>query len=151
MTGLADSLKQALTLGRVYYLKKEYARAEQHLAQVVEQNQSFADVYNMLGVIYHDQGQYQKAQRAFEAALRINPGYTDAALNLAVTYNDTGKYREAQEAYQQALHHSGAAPGKLDTFVKGKLANMYAEIGDVYASSGMHAQAMAEYERALAL
>ena len=146
-----DSLKEMLTLGRSYYHRKEYARAEQYLTQIVEQNQSFADVYNMLGVIYHDQGQYQKAQRAFEAALRINPGYTDAALNLAITYNDTGKYKEAQDTYQQALHHSGAAPGKLDSFVQGKLANMYAEIGDVYASAGMHAEAIAEYQRALAL
>jgi tetratricopeptide (TPR) repeat protein len=146
-----DVLKELLTLGRSYYQRKEYARAEQYLTQVVEQNQSFADVYNMLGVIYHDQGQYQKAQRAFEAALRINPGYTDAALNLAITYNDTGKYKEAQEAYQQALHHSGAASGKLDSFVQGKLANMHAEIGDVYASAGMHAEAVTEYQRALAL
>src|SRR6266545_5619640 len=113
-----ESLKQALTLGRSYYQKKEYARAEQYLSQVVEQNQSFADVYNMLGVIYHDQGQYQQALRAFEAALRINPGYTDAALNLAVTYNDTGKYQAARDIYQQALSHSGAAPGQVDRFVK---------------------------------
>ena len=69
-----ETLKQALALGRGYYLKKEYGLAEQYLTEVVEQNQSCADVYNMLGVIYHDQGQYQKALRAFEAALRINPG-----------------------------------------------------------------------------
>ena len=146
-----DLLKEKLALGRFHYLRKEYARAEAYLTQVVEENQSFADVYNMLGVCYHDQGMYQKAQRAFEAALRINPGYTDAALNLAITYNDTGKYREAQEAYQQALMRSGAAPGKLDHFVRGKLANMYAEVGDVYLSSGLYAEAIAEYQRALTL
>ncbi len=146
-----DSLKQALALGRGYYLKKDYAQAEQYLTQIVEQNQSFADVYDMLGVIYHDQGQYQKAERAFEAALRINPGYTEAALNLAVTYNDTGKYPQAQETYHAALTHSGAAVGKLDRFVQGKLANMYADIGDVYLSSSMYAEAIAEYRRALEL
>ncbi len=105
----------------------------------------------MLGVIYHDQGQYQKALRAFEAALRINPGYTDAALNLAVTYNDTGKYKEAQETYRHALSRSGARQGKLDRFVQGKLANMYADIGDVYLSSGLYQEAIAEYRRALEL
>jgi tetratricopeptide (TPR) repeat protein len=68
-------------------------------------------------------------------------------LNLAITYNDTGKYREAQETYQQALSRSGAAPGKLDHFVEGKLANMYADIGDVYLSSGLYPEAIAEYER----
>src|SRR6266545_2829915 len=110
-----ESLKQALTLGRSYYQKKEYARAEQYLSQVVEQNQSFADVYNMLAIIYHD----------------------------------TGKYQQAQEAYRQALSHSGAAPGQLDRYVQGKLANMYAEIGDVYLSAGFYPEAIAEYERAL--
>jgi len=146
-----ETLKQALALGRGYYLKKEYGLAEQYLTEVVERNQSCADVYNMLGVIYHDQGQYQKALRAFEAALRINPGYTDAALNLAVTYNDTGKYKEAQETYRHALSRSGARQGKLDRFVQGKLANMYAEIGDVWLSAGMYAEAIREYRRALEL
>ncbi|HVO21636.1 MAG TPA: tetratricopeptide repeat protein [Anaeromyxobacter sp.] len=148
---MTDTLRQAFELGRGYYLKKEYGLAEQYLTEVVEQNQSFADVYNMLGVIYHDQGQYQKALRAFEAALRINPGYTDAALNLAVTYNDTGKYKEAQDIYRHALSRSGVARGKLDRYVQGKLANMYADIGDVFLSSGLYAEAIAEYRRALAL
>ena len=92
-----------------------------------------------------------KAARAFEAALRINPGYTDAALNLAVTYNDTGHYKEAQEAYRHALAHSGAAAGKLDRFVQGKLANMYAEIAAVYLSSGLYPDAIREYRKALDL
>jgi tetratricopeptide (TPR) repeat protein len=148
---MTDTLRQAFELGRGYYLKKEYGLAEQYLTEVVEQNQSFADVYNMLGVIYHDQGQYQKALRAFEAALRINPGYTDVALNLAVTYNDTGRYKEAQEIYRHALSRSGVARGKLDRYVQGKLANMYADIGDVYLSSGLYGEAITEYRRALTL
>lgn len=148
---MSDTLKQAFELGRGYYLKKEYGLAEQYLTEVVEENQSFADVYNMLGVIYHDQGQYQKAVRAFEAALRINPGYTDAALNLAVTYNDTGRYKDAQLVYRHALERSGASRGQLDRFVQGKLANLYADIGDVYLSSGLYLEAVAEYRRALVL
>ncbi len=123
-----------LTLGRGYFEKKQYAQAEKYLTQVVEQNQSFADVYNMLGVIYHDQGQFARAQRAFEAALRINPAYTEAALNLAVIYNDMGKYGEAKEVYQSALSRgSSRRPTSIDPFVKGKIANMYADIGDVFA------------------
>ena len=112
-----EILKEKLALGRFHYVRREFARAEQYLTQVVEGNPTFADVYNMLGVCFHDQGHYQKAQRAFEAALRLNPAYTDAALNLAITYNDTGRYKEAQEVYQQALSTAGAAPGQLDHFV----------------------------------
>jgi tetratricopeptide (TPR) repeat protein len=144
-----EALKQLLTLGRGYFEKKQYAEAEKYLTQVVEQNQSFADVYNMLGVSYHDQGQFARAQRAFEAALRLNPAYTDAALNLAVIYNDMGKYREAKEVYSAALGRQRSSPNRMDPYVKGKIANMYADIGAVYASSGMLAEAAVEYRRAL--
>ena len=146
-----DSLKQLLTLGRGYFERKQYAEAEKYLAPVVEQNQSFADVYNMLGVIYHDQGQFARAQRAFEAALRLNPAYTDAALNLAVIYNDLGKYREAKEVYAAALGRQREAPNRIDPFVKGKIANMYADIADVLVSSGLLAEAVTDFRRALEL
>lgn len=146
-----EALKQLLTLGRGYFEKKQFSQAEKYLTQVVEQNQSFADVYNMLGVIFHDQGQFARAQRAFEAALRINPGYTDAALNLAIIYNDLGKYREAKEVYQTALSRQQKAPGRIDPYVQGKIANMYADIGDAFASSGLLLEAIGEYRRALAL
>lgn len=146
-----EALKQLLTLGRGYFEKKQWAEAEKYLTQVVEENQSFADVYNMLGVIYHDQGQFARAQRAFEAALRINPAYTDAALNLAIIYNDMGKYREAKEVYSQALTRQRATPNKMDPYVRGKIANMYADIANVFASSGMLDEAIAEYRRALEL
>lgn len=144
-----DALKQLLTLGRGYFEKKQYAQAEKFLAEVVEKNQSFADVYNMLGIVYHDQGQFARAQRAFEAALRINPGYTEAALNLAVIYNDMGKYREAKEVYQAALSRQRSAPNQIDPFVQGKIANMYADIGDVFVSSGMWPEAIEEFQTAL--
>ena len=148
---MEEPLKQLLTLGRGYFEKKQYAQAEKHLSQVVEQNQSFADVYNMLGIIYHDQGQFARAQRAFESALKLNPAYTEAALNLAVIYNDMGKYAEAKEVYQSALSQQKTGPGELDPYVEKKIANMYGEIGDVFASSGAWAKAIEEYRRALGL
>lgn len=146
-----DALKQLITLGRGYFERKQYGQAEKYLSQIVERHQSFADVYNMLGVIYHDQGQFARAQRSFEAALRLNPVYTEAALNLAIIYNDMGKYREAREVYQSALSRQRASPSNLDSFVTGKIANMYADIGDVWASSGRLTEAAAEYRRALDL
>ena len=144
-----DALRQLITLGRSYFERRQYGQAEKYLSQVVERNQSFADVYNMLGVIYHDQGQFARAQRSFEAALRLNPVYTEAALNLAIIYNDMGKYREAREVYQSALSRQRASPSSVDNFVLGKIANMYADIGDVWASSGRLTEAAAEYRRAL--
>src|SRR5512140_692719 len=146
-----EALKQLLTLGKGHFEQKHYAEAERCLSPFVEQNQSFADVYNMLGLVHHEQGQFARAQRAFETALKINPAYTEAALNLAVIYNDMGKYGEAKEVYQAALARQKQSPGGLDPFVKGKIANMYAEIGDVFASTALWSKAAAEYRRATEL
>jgi len=146
-----ERTKEALRLGRDAYKKKEYSRAESYLLQVLENHSGFADVHNMLGVIFHDRGLFSKAQGHFEKALEINPNYTEAALNLAVTYNDLGRYEDAKRVYGQALANSRTEPGELDPFVRGKIANMYADIGDVFSSSGLYDLAAAEYEKALSM
>jgi len=148
---MEDRLRQALTLGRGFYQNAEFSKAEPYLTKVADEEPGFADVHNMLGVIYHDRGQFEKAQRCFEAAVRLNPKYTEAALNLAVTYNDQGKYGEAKEVYRVALSAAAKSESDLDPFVAGKIANMYAEIGDVYASCGTFRKAIEEYQRALSL
>ncbi|HET6440357.1 MAG TPA: tetratricopeptide repeat protein, partial [Anaeromyxobacter sp.] len=58
---------------------------------------------------------------------------------------------EAQEIYRHALSRSGVSQGRLDRYVQGKLANMYADIGDVFLSAGLYAEAVVEYRRALEL
>jgi tetratricopeptide (TPR) repeat protein len=146
-----EKLREALASGRELYRQKEFVRAEPYLAQIAAANLPYADVYNMLGVIYHDMSQFSRAQTCFEEALRINPAYTEASLNLAVTYNDMGRYTEAKDLYLGALTSSTRPGGKLDSFVMGKLANMYADIAEVYASSGAFDEAIAEYRRALSL
>ncbi len=146
-----EKLREALATGRELYAKKEFARAEPYLTRVAQANVPYADVHNMLGVIHHDLGQFSKAQAFFEEALRINPAYTEAGLNLAVTYNDMGRYQEAKAIYLSALDKSTQPGKKLDSFVLGKLANMYADIAEVYASAGAFEEAIHEYRRALAL
>lgn len=146
-----EELRQLLTLGRSHYQRKEYERAEGYLTQVLERNQSFADVYNMLGVIYANRGEFERSRQCFEQALKLNPGYTEASLNLAVVYNDTGRYKEAKAVYDAALSRTTDAPDEMDPFVKGKIANMYADIGDAFVSSGLWDQAVKEYQHALSL
>ncbi len=144
-----DRLKQLMTLGKEHYQNHEYEKAERYLAEVVKQHRGFADVFNMLGVIYHDQGKFSQAQAAFEEALGINPQYTEAALNLAVTYNDLGRYQEAKEVYSKAMARLRAQPRSLDPYVRGKLANMHADLGEAYCSVALYDEAVREYQKAL--
>lgn len=146
-----DRTKQLLALGREHYEKREFDKAEHYLKQVVERQLKFADVYNMLGVIAHDKGHFEQAQAFFEEALQINPNYTEAALNLAVTYNDLGRYDEAKRIYQAAISHGEESEGQLDPFVKGKIANLHAEVAKAYVDAGLGSEAMHELRKAILL
>ncbi len=137
--------------GRSLYESREYDKAEQILNQILQEYRGFADVYNMLGVIHYDKGRFAQAKSSFEQALQINPSYTEAALNLAVTYNDLSQYQDAKQIYSQAIMRTRNSPRSLDTYAKGKIANMHAELGDVYYEIGFFAEAVREYTQALTL
>jgi tetratricopeptide (TPR) repeat protein len=146
-----EHTKQLLLLGREHYQKREFEKAEPMLRQVLESDDRFADVHDMLGVICHSRGNFAQAEYHFERALSINPSYTEAALNLAVTYNDRGKYEAARQVYARIKGGPGTGVQGLDPFARGKIANMHAEVGQAYADAGLAREAIAEYEKSVSL
>jgi len=146
-----DRVKQWLSLGREHYSKRELDKAEHYLRQVLEHGYRFADVLDMLGVIRHDRTDFEAARELFEEALAINPGYTEAALNLAVTYNDLGRYDDARRVYELAQARGKALGGSLDPFVRGKIANLHAEVAQAYVDVAMTSEAMHELRKAILL
>jgi tetratricopeptide (TPR) repeat protein len=131
-----ERTKQLLTLGREHYEKREFEKAEPYLRQALERPERFADVHNMLGVICHDAGRLSEAQAMFEEAL---------------AYNDLGRYDEAKKIYQAALAKGAESPGKLDPFVKGKIANLHAEVAQAYVDVGLIPDAKHELRKAVLL
>src|SRR5215468_9890550 len=118
-----EHTKQLLLLGREHYGNREYDKAEPLLREVLEHEDRFADVHDMLGVICHSRGNFAQAEHHFERALAINPSYTEAALNLAVTYDDRGKYEAARQVYARIKGQPGGTKHGLDPFARGKIAN----------------------------
>ena len=146
-----EHTKQLLLLGREHYSKREFDKAEVALQKVLEVDDRFADVHDMLGVITHARGNFAQAEQHFERALAINPSYTEAALNLAVTYNDRGKYEAARQVYSRIKGAPSGPVQGLDPFARGKIANMHAEVGQAYADAGLPHEAIVEYEKATSL
>jgi tetratricopeptide (TPR) repeat protein len=140
--------KELLERGKQHFESKNYPRAEQIFVKVLRAGSRFADILNMLGVIYHVEGKFNNAIESFEEALEINPNYTEATLNLAILYNDLGEYKKAKGLYSQ-VRKRGASD--LDPILKGKIANMHANLGDTYRSIGRYIEAAEEYKKALKL
>jgi len=148
------SIRHHLNVGREYYQQGDYLQAEAHLRAVLEAHDGFADVHNMLGVIHYHSGRPGKARECFERALAINPRYTEAALNLAVCYNELGRYQDGKAIYTRAAAGQDAHPGsleQLDPFIRGKLANLHAEVGSAYVAVGLLERATEEFRKALDL
>ncbi|MGA2192721.1 MAG: tetratricopeptide repeat protein [Nitrospirota bacterium] len=136
--------------GRDAYEGGDFALAERCFTEVVQKS-PYADVYNKLGLIYHGKGELGKAVAAFRKALELNPGYTEVSLNLAVTLNDMGKYNEAGEVFGKAAKIAHDAPYTIDPYIKGKLANEHAKLGDIYYDMGLFGEAVEEYKKAINL
>jgi tetratricopeptide (TPR) repeat protein len=118
---------------------------------VLELTDRYADVFNMLAVISHDRGDFAAAERYFERAVELNPNYTEALLNLAVTYNDLGKYDAARQIYKRVRGAGQSAEGGLDPFVRGKLANMHADLAQAYTDAGVRSEAIEQLRKAVDL
>jgi tetratricopeptide (TPR) repeat protein len=145
-----ERTKEQLILGREHYQKGEYDRAEQILGQVLKDSDQYADVHNMVGFILHGRGDLAGAERHFERAVELNPNYTEALLNLAVTYNDLGKYEASRRVYSE-IKVAGGEGGELDSFARGKIANMHADIAQAYLDAGARDEAIVEMKKAVAL
>jgi tetratricopeptide (TPR) repeat protein len=148
-SAMDDRVRQLLVLGREHYHRGDYDKAKELLEQVLEKSDRHADVYHMLGVIAHVAGELTTAEARFEKAVALNPNYTEAQLNLMVTYNDLGKYESARKLYAQVRARTVASQG--DPFVKGRLANMHADLSQAYADVGMMGEAIRELEKAVSL
>ncbi len=146
-----EQLKAVLNTGREHFHKREYAKAEPLLEQVAAHEHRYADVFNMLGVLAHERGDFEHSEKCFERAIELNPHYTEALLNLAVTYNEQAKYEAANNVYRQARSGRDLCYDGVDPFIKGKIANMHAELAQAYDDAGMQDQAVHELEKAIAL
>jgi len=144
-----DHDRQLLLLGREHFEHGEYEKAEYLLRQVLTKGDRFADVHHMLGIIAHNGGDFAKAESCFERAIQLNPNYTEAQLNLMVTYNELGKYDDARRVY--TLVRARTQPLEVDPFIKGKIANMHAQVAQAYLDAGMRRAAVVELEKAVSL
>lgn len=145
-----ERVKQTLRVAREHYDRREFDRAEPLLRSIVDDVERFADVHNMLGVMAHERRDYAEAEKRFSRALEINPKYTEAALNLAVTYNDLGKFDLARAVHERATASQRPSDG-IDPFVKGKIANMHAEVAQAYVDANLLHDAIPELEKAVGL
>lgn len=125
--------------------------ALQDLQELLASRPGFADAHYWVGLAHERQGQLDLAAQSLEEALRLNPGYVEARLALACVCEQRGEWSRARALAESA--RAAAAPGRggLDATTLGKLANLYAALGDAWREAGAPREAAEAYRRALDL
>jgi len=145
-------LVSLVAAGKRAFTESDLAGAEQILREALEKGANYADLHYLLGRICHRRGKMREAVEHFQASAAINPAYTEALLSLAITLSDLGRYEEARAAYRRAADAAAnrgvSAGGQI---LQGRIANLHAELGDLYHALGQHEEAVAEYRKAVAV
>jgi len=148
---MPDDFKEIYDRGVELFERGQYAEAEGLLREVVRRRPNYADVLNKLGIIANLSGRLEEAAAFFERSVSINPAYTEAVLNLTITYNEMGRTDRAWELFTEFTRRTVEAPGRLDPFAAGKIANEHFRLGNIYLDFGFADVAIGEYRKALAL
>lgn len=128
MTGALD----ALGAGRL-------EEAEHRLRRLVEINERAPDIHQLLGEVYQRQGRHTEALAAFEASALLNPSAAGPLLSAAEVHLQR---KEAGRARARLDEASRVDPGSFDVaLVQGRL----------FEAEGRGAEALAAYQRAVAL
>ena len=147
---MSRDLSTLITIGKRAFDEKDFPRAEKILREAIEGGADYADIYYILGLIYHQWGKLTQAVEHFEKALGLNPEYVEVLLSLSITLNDMGRYDEAKIVYQRAtvsVTRTGE-PAKGSLF-RGRIANLHAELGELYLALRQYEDAIREYRNAL--
>ncbi len=141
-------MSEVVKLAELLIARDNYQEALKLLLGVVDAHSNMADYYQLLGVVYHHMGEFSNAVESYEQALDLNPNYTQALLNLTVLLNDLGQYDKASEIFHriEAVRSDGQ---ELDGYIKGKIANAFAETAHMFVELGQYEEAISRFRHAL--
>lgn len=145
-------MRSLVRIGKSAFSRMDYDRAEFHLREALAGGADYPDVHYTLGLIDHQRGNYRQAVEHFARAVSIHPDYTEALLSQSITLNDMGQYDEARAAFDraaQAVSRHGIPPER--NMLRGRIANLHKELGELYLALGQHEEAISEYRKALAV
>lgn len=149
---MSRELAALIRMGRNAFSETDRLRAERYLLDALAGGAKYPDIHYTLGLIDHQRGNYPKAIEHFGRAISINPDYTEALFSLSITLNDMGRYEEARDAYDRAsgiLSRKGTPP--RENLFRGRIADLYMELGELFLALGQYDDAIREYRNALSV
>jgi tetratricopeptide (TPR) repeat protein len=141
---------------RLARARERFALGDYHgtalmLDELIAAGHAYADAHQLRGVALALLGQSDRALDAFDAALALNPRYVEALVHRGLVLGDLGRSDEAAEHFRRAAVEDAPPEPGLSRQVRGRLANLHADLADAYTDAGAFERAIEQYRRALEL
>lgn len=114
-----------LLLGRLQFLRKDLAAAEQALRRHLEQSPQSVQGLFQLGMTLMAQNRFPEAAEAFARATQFKPDFGPGYYNRGFALARSGQRREAITAFRESLRHN---PERADTYFL--VADLYLQLGE---------------------
>jgi serine/threonine-protein kinase len=95
-------------IGFVYYLGRDYDRAEEAEKDTIHLDPSFIAAHSYLGQVYLEKRQYAEAIDKFRTALSLSPGDVAGQADLAYAYAISGEKAQADEILEELQNARGS-------------------------------------------
>ncbi len=143
------TVRQLTARGVAAWETEDYEAALSDFNEILTRNPRFPDIHNKVGLCHAMLGDLEDALGAFNAALEINQAYAEAHLNRAIVLNDLGRFEEARGSLElaDALDHSDE--NAIPSDVGNRIANLHAELGDLYMVANHPGDAAEQYQKAV--
>jgi tetratricopeptide (TPR) repeat protein len=134
-----DSDDLLIDLGIAYFHAEQYEKALAPLSTAASRSPNNPGAHHMLGKTHFMLGSFQRATAELEKALDLSPSDYDVAYTLGLAYLKEHKLRPAKQIYDRMIERLGNRP------------QLRVLIGRAYRETGFLAEAIEEFQSALAL
>jgi len=99
-----DNAEVLKSIGRLYWVKGNYDKAETYLQKAIAQNEMYGAAWNNLGWVYEDKALYSKMRDAFQKAIKYSSDFGPwDQIGLGLAYYNSQEYDRAEEHFRKAL------------------------------------------------
>lgn len=107
-------------LGRAYYMKKDYKKAEEYLQEALDLEPRFVPSKLWLGRVYRKTGRVDEALKLLEKTVKKDPLFAIAHFDLGEIYEQSGQPEKAVESYNRVIELIPEDPlaAKAETAIK---------------------------------
>jgi len=136
-----DEAQRYFRLSQVQFDQGKTMQAIESVDKALRLDPENAEAHYLLGYIRYQQSEYKPAEKEFRKAIKINTYFTDAHNHLGLVYREMKEYDKALAEFQAALNDkSYKSPEKI-----------HLNIGHLYLARSMYPEAIASFQKAVAL